>query len=105
MPALDRLQAALGGNKFQVVSVSVDAGGAGDVLPYLERLGIRDLPVYLDPAGRTALALGVREGMPWSFLIDHRGRVMGYMMGTADWDSEKGRALIRYYTGRIPARR
>ena len=102
MPFLDKLQARLGGDRFTVVSLSVDSRGARAVLPFLQRLGIRNLPVYLDPVGRTAEALEVGEGLPWTFLIDHRGRVMGYMKGAADWDTPEGHALIRYYTGRIP---
>jgi thiol-disulfide isomerase/thioredoxin len=101
MPKLDQLQAKIGGAGFTVVSLSVDAGGGKQVLPYLRRLGIKNLPVYLDPAGRTAEALEMTEGMPWSFIIDHRGRVMGYVKGAADWESPEGLALIRYYTDRI----
>lgn len=99
MPSLDRLQAKLGGDGFSVVSLSVDEGGAEKVLPYLKRLKIKNLPQYLDPAGRTATALGVAEGLPWTFLINPQGRVMGYMKGAADWESPAARKLIRYYGG------
>ncbi|MBI3113710.1 MAG: TlpA family protein disulfide reductase, partial [Rhodospirillales bacterium] len=95
-----RLQAALGGDRFTVIALSVDERGADDVLPYLERLGLRGLPVYLDPAGRMAEALKVHEGLPWTFVVDHRGRVMGYLKGIADWASPEARALIRYYVDR-----
>ena len=101
LPSLDKLQAQLGGDKFTVVTLSVDEGGAENVFKYLKRLKIRNLPVYLDPAGRTAEAIEVHEGLPWSFIIDHRGLLMGYMKGAADWPSKEGRALIRYYTDRI----
>ncbi|MBI2586417.1 MAG: TlpA family protein disulfide reductase [Rhodospirillales bacterium] len=100
LPSLQRLQAALGGDRFTVIALSVDERGADDVLPYLERLGLRGLPVYLDPAGRMAEALKVHEGLPWTFVIDHRGRVMGYLKGIADWASPEARALIRYYVDR-----
>ena len=102
MPSLDKLQARLGGDRFTVVSLSVDSQGARAVLPFLRRLGIENLTVYLDPVGRAAEALEAGEGLPWTFLIDHRGRVMGYMKGAADWDTHEGDALIRYYTARIP---
>lgn len=102
MPSLDSLQAKLGGDGFSVVLLSVDAGGAKQVLPYLKRLGIKNLPVYLDPAERTAKALGVSEGLPWTFLINPQGRVMGYMKGAADWESPAARKLIEYYAAQIP---
>jgi len=102
MPTLAKIQARLGGDGFTVVAVSVDAGGARDVAPYLARLGIAGLPVYLDPAGRLAEALGVGEGLPWSFVIGRDGMVRGYVRGAADWDSPDARALIGHYTGQIP---
>ncbi|MFQ5764921.1 MAG: TlpA family protein disulfide reductase [Rhodospirillales bacterium] len=102
LPALKNLQARLGGDGFTVLAVSVDARGADDVSPYLERLGITGLPIYLDPAGRTAEALGVYDGLPWTFVIDDEGRVMGYVMGTADWASPEAEALIRHYARRVP---
>ncbi len=101
MPILDKLQAEIGGNRFTVVSLSMDEGGARVVSPYLKRLGLTHLPTYLDPAGRILQALNVGKALPFSFIIDHRGRVMGYMKGTGDWMSAEGRALIDYYTERI----
>jgi thiol-disulfide isomerase/thioredoxin len=100
LPSLQRLQAALGGDRFTAIALSVDARGADDVLPFLKRLGIGALPVYLDPAGRIIEALQVHEGLPWTFVIDHRGRVSGYLKGAADWASPEARALIRYYVDR-----
>ncbi len=101
MPILDKLQAEIGGNGFTVVSLSIDEGGAKDVLPYLKRLGPTNLPTYLDPAGRMLQALEVGKALPLSLIIDHRGRVMGYMKGAADWTSAEARALIDYYIERI----
>jgi thiol-disulfide isomerase/thioredoxin len=100
LPTLERLQAAFGGDRFTVVALSVDVGGAGDVLPFMNRIGLGGLPVYLDPAGRIVDALQVGEGLPWTFVIDRRGRVMGYLKGAADWTSPQARALVRYYIDR-----
>ena len=102
LPSLESLQTTLGDDRFTVIALSVDAGGADHVTPYLNRLGVHGLPVLLDPIGRTAETLGVNHGLPWSFIIDHRGRVMGYVKGAADWKSPEGRSLIRYYVKRAP---
>ena len=102
LPSLESLQTTLGDDRFTVIALSVDAGGADHVTPYLNRLGVQGLPVLLDPIGRIAEALGVNHGLPWSFLIDHQGRVMGYMKGAAEWNAAEGRALIRYYVERAP---
>lgn len=100
LPSLEQLQTMFGGDRFTVVALSVDESGAGEVLPLLDDLGLRRLPVYLDPAGRIVEALMVRDGLPWTFVIDHRGRVMGYLKGIANWASPEARALIRHYTNR-----
>lgn len=97
MPSLDKLQEKLGGDRFSVVTLSIDSGDGKKVVSYLKRLGIKNLPVYLDPVGRIAKTLGMHEGLPWSFIINPRGRVMGYMKGGADWASPQALALIRYY--------
>lgn len=87
LPALDRLQAA----------VSVDSKGMAKVAPFVARLDLKNLTVLTDPAGRIDDALDIREGLPWTFVIDRQGRVRGYLMGAADWDSAAGRALLDHY--------
>lgn len=109
LPALERLQMALGGTGFEVVAISVDRDGAAAVSPFLRRLNIRRLPVYLDAGGRTwsrdgdANAPFTLYGMPISYLVDPEGRIQGYLAGDADWSSDEARALIGSYMGK-PAR-
>jgi len=100
IPSLEKLQAEIGGDRFAVVAVSVDERGADDVVPWLRRLGARGLPVYLDPAGRIVEALKIHRGLPWTFVIDDRGRIAGYLKGAADWASPEARALVRHYIAR-----
>src|SRR4051794_27872098 len=49
MPSLDRLQAQLGGEGLTVLALSSDRGGANVVEPFLGKLGLEQLPIYLDP--------------------------------------------------------
>src|SRR5262249_14145992 len=61
MPALDRLQAELGGPDFEVVALSIDRGGMDAVRKFFADIGIRNLAMYLDSSGqalRTLSALG-----------------------------------------------
>ncbi len=103
LPALERLQIALGGTGFDVVAISVDRDGAAAVKPFLSRLNIRRLPVYLDAGGRTWSRDGdggapfVLYGMPISYLVDPEGRIQGYLAGDADWASDQARTLISSY--------
>ncbi len=98
MPSLDRLQAALGGADFEVVALSVDRSGAAVVLPFLEKLGIGALDIYLDTSSRVLRTLAI-NGLPTTVLIDRDGREVGRVIGPAEWDSDEAIALIRHYLG------
>lgn len=99
MPSLNRLQGALGGKRFMVVALSVDRFGAARVLPFLKENKLKNLGVFLDPRSHNYRAFGV-PGLPMSFLIDHRGQVVGYLKGHAEWDSRAARRLIDFYLRR-----
>jgi thiol-disulfide isomerase/thioredoxin len=96
MPTLDRLQGALGGDKFQVVAIALDRQGMEKVRPFWREHGFKNLQVFLDRKWQTARKLGV-DSLPQSFIVDRRGKVVGYLVGPAKWDSDKAKALIRYY--------
>ena len=100
MPALDRLASKLGGERFQVVTISVDRQGKSVVEPFLKRLGLGHLPAYLDAHSDLLHAFGAR-GLPTSYLIDADGTLIGYLEGPAEWDSEAARTLIEHYTDRL----
>ena len=96
MPALDRLQAALGGDRFTVLVVSIDRDGAKVAAPFLKRLGVTRLSTYLDPKRKLAQALAV-VGLPTSILIDRSGREVGRVQGPAEWDTPEAHELIRHF--------
>ncbi|MFQ5467096.1 MAG: TlpA disulfide reductase family protein [Kiloniellaceae bacterium] len=98
MPALDRLQAALGGDGLAVVAASIDRGGRPVVEAFAKRLKLTRLGLYLDPKSAMARALGL-SGLPTTYLIDRAGGVVGVMTGAAEWDSPAAKALIRHYLG------
>src|SRR5262249_55552443 len=99
LPTLDKLQAELGGDKFEVVAVSVDLRGMEKVGPFWSEKGYKNLAIRLDQRGAMMRAFGTR-GLPTSFLVDHEGNVVGYLEGHADWASPEAKALIRYYLDR-----
>ncbi len=100
MPGLLRLHQALKDEGFRVIAVSEDRAGAAKVEPFLDRLNLRELPVFLDRSGERrgalAQAFGLR-GLPATFLIDRKGRVVAGLTGPAEWDSPEAVAFIRHY--------
>jgi thiol-disulfide isomerase/thioredoxin len=98
MPSLERLHARLGGADFTVIAVSVDRQGLEIVQPFLERIGLKQLPIYLDRSGASMRAFGIR-GLPTTMIIDREGNEVGRLEGMADWQSPAAEALIRHYLG------
>jgi len=96
LPTLDRLQAELGGEGLLVLAVSQDRGGAAVAGPFLEKHDIRTLGLFLDPKMRLGRELAVRA-LPWTFLIDREGQIVGELPGYAEWDSAEAIELIRRY--------
>lgn len=99
MPALDRLQAKLGGADFTVLALSIDREGLAKVQPFFAANKIGALAPYLDPGGRSPAQFGAR-GLPTTLLIDRDGTVVGRQEGAAEWDDDSSVALLRYYLDR-----
>jgi thiol-disulfide isomerase/thioredoxin len=94
MPALDRLQAKMGSDKFQVVAVSVDRTGLPGARKFLDEAGIRKLALYADATARMGVALRA-AGLPVTVLLDRQGREIGRLLGPAEWDGEDAQRLIQ----------
>jgi thiol-disulfide isomerase/thioredoxin len=97
MPSLERVQSRLG-NKIAVVAISEDHGGSKTVEPFIDKLGLRSVKIYLDPRGAMERAFKV-QGLPTSFLIDREGRVLGRVEGAAEWDAPKLLAVLKSFLG------
>jgi thiol-disulfide isomerase/thioredoxin len=87
MPSLERLQSRFG-ERIAVLAVSEDRGGNKAVEPFIARLGLKSVKIYIDPKSEVGHAFGAR-GLPTSFLIDREGKVLGRVEGAAEWDSPK----------------
>ncbi len=94
MPALDRLQAALGGPDFEVVPVSIDRGGLETVRKFYSEIGVRNLAMYVDASGQALRTVGAM-GLPTTLLIDRAEREIGRIVGPAEWDSPEIAELLK----------
>jgi thiol-disulfide isomerase/thioredoxin len=98
MPALDALQAGLGGPKFQVVAVNIDTRDPQKPLAFLKQAGITHLAYYSDRSAQvfeTLRTAGKAFGMPTTLLVDPKGCEIGTMAGPAQWSSDDGVKLVR----------
>lgn len=92
MPSLERLQSNFG-ERIAIVAVSEDRGGSKIVEPFIAKLELKSVKIYLDPKSAVGHAFEVR-GLPTSLLIDREGQVLGRVEGAADWDSPKIRGIL-----------
>jgi peroxiredoxin len=94
MPSMETLFQDLKHNPdFVVLAVSVDRKGKAVVAPYVEKNGFH-FTVLLDPDNQISESYNV-SGVPESFIIDRKGRIVAHHMGAFDWSrSDVKDALI-----------
>ncbi len=98
MPALDELEAKLGGPDFSVIAINIDTGDREKPKKFLNDIGIKKLAYYEDPQAGVFQELkrsGGVVGLPTSILVDRKGCELGVLSGPAEWASEDALALIR----------
>jgi len=97
MPALDALQALLGGADFEVIAVDIDTRDPQRPLAFLKDVGVTHLAYYADASARVFEDLktaGKAFGMPTTVIIDRNACEIGNMAGPAEWASDDGVRLI-----------
>jgi thiol-disulfide isomerase/thioredoxin len=93
MPALDRLEAQLGGDDFAVVTISMDRS-IEQAREFYAETEIENLPLLHD--GQFSSHTRVRaRSLPMSVLYDRQGREIGRVPVPAEWDSQDALALMR----------
>ena len=97
MPALDRLQAELGGDDFEVVTIATGRNAVERIDDFYAEVGVENLPVLLDPRQQVAREMGV-VGLPVTVLIDREGREVARYLGDAEWDSDAAKTLVTQLT-------
>jgi thiol-disulfide isomerase/thioredoxin len=97
MPALDRLQAKLGGKDFEVVAINIDTRDPEKPKTFLKEAKLTRLNYFSDEKAKVfqdLKAIGRALGMPTSVLVDAQGCEIGTIAGPAEWDSEDAVKLI-----------
>lgn len=99
MPALDRLNARLGGDRFTVVTLALDSPAKADA--FLRQIKATTLQNYTDTQGLALSTLGVTT-VPTTLLIDAQGREIGRLSGAAAWDEKPAIDLIQSFLKESP---
>jgi thiol-disulfide isomerase/thioredoxin len=94
MPALDRLQKELGGDRFEVVAMSVDRQGVTASKKFLDETKVSNLKLYIESTSKS-IGLLRAPGLPTTILIDREGREIGRLAGPAEWDSADAKKLLQ----------
>ena len=97
MPALDNLQAKLGGEEFQVVAINIDTRDPAKPKAFLNDARLTRLDYFTDPSAKAfqeLKAVGRAVGMPTSVLMDGKGCEIATIAGPAEWDSDDAVKLI-----------
>ena len=93
MPALDRLDAQLGGDSFEVVTIATGRNLRPAVDKFFAEKELAALPKLFDPKMILARDFGAL-GLPVTALIDPSGREIGRAQGEIHWDSPAAIQLL-----------
>jgi thiol-disulfide isomerase/thioredoxin len=97
MPALEGLQAKLGGPDFEVVAVNIDTRDPEKPKNFLKEAHLTRLGYFSDQKAKVFQDLkeiGRALGMPTSVLVDGQGCEIATIAGPAEWDSDDAIKLI-----------
>lgn len=97
MPSLDRLQAEMGSDDFEVVTVATGRNPVPSITRFFDEIEVAHLPILRDPSQGFARSMAVM-GLPLTVLIDPDGQEIGRLIGDAEWDSDSAKAIINALT-------
>jgi peroxiredoxin len=92
LPSMSALYKDYSAKGLAMIAIATDTGGKAVVAPFILAHGLT-FPVLLDPQNIVGTQLQV-PGIPTSYLLDKRGRVIDLVIGARDWYSRKIRHLI-----------
>ena len=97
LPSIIRLKNKINNQRFDVLLVSVDLGGANVYGPFLKKRGFDILNSAGDSQRTLMSAVTKSTGIPVTILINADSKVIGSFIGPAEWDSAAALELISYF--------
>ncbi len=93
MPSLANLQAELGGDDFEVVTVAVGRNPSEAIDRFFAEEGITGLPKHVDPSNRLSRDMAV-AGLPITVILNPEGMEIARLIGDAEWDTNSAKAIV-----------
>jgi thiol-disulfide isomerase/thioredoxin len=93
MPHLSELQTALGGDRFEVVTIATGRNPPQAMQRFFEEIGVDNLPLHMDPRQQLAREMAVM-GLPITVILNPQGQEIARMRGDADWASDSAKAIV-----------
>jgi thiol-disulfide isomerase/thioredoxin len=84
--SLNHLASLFATKDLRIIPISVDVSGASEVRYFYKKMGLKRLPIYIDPSQNAMHALAV-SGIPTTLLINRDGLEIGRLVGAAQWDA------------------
>lgn len=100
IPALDSLYRALAPQGFRIAAVSIDTDDSEKVKAWIATYGVA-FDVLHDQSGDIQQTFRT-TGVPESFLVDKRGRIMRIVYSAAPWTSPSNRRIVEELLAQDP---
>ncbi|WP_411892095.1 TlpA family protein disulfide reductase [Yoonia sp. SDW83-1] len=93
MPMLSAMQAQLGGDTFEVVTIATGRNPRPAMERFFAEIEVDNLPLHTDARQSLARSLGVL-GLPVTLILNPEGQEIARLQGDADWSSDSAYAII-----------
>ena len=98
MPMLSDLQAEMGGDAFEVITIATSRNAPPKMKAFFDEIGVDNLPLHRDPQSQLARQIGVM-GLPVTLILNPEGQEVARLTGDADWASDEAKAVISALIG------
>lgn len=92
MPTMEAAFQKFKDRGFKVVAISSDEGGAVDIAPFMEKLGVT-FTILMDADKKVSSVYGAHN-LPLSFILNPEGEVIAGSEGERDWSSEEAFSVL-----------
>ena len=94
MPMLSDLQAQLGSDEFEVITIATGRNPPQAMKAFFDEIGVDNLPLHRDPRSAMAREMGVL-GLPITMILDRDGTELARLVGDARWNSDSAVAILK----------